>query len=175
MKQLPRRWYGLFLLVAFLPAGCGEEGFLISAPDMREDPAAILRQYSLPAEPPGGRGVMRVCDDAADGERVVVVGRVAGAAESPARVWAALTLIDLTWDSDRDATAGSLGCEPCEEGSQGMLLVKFVNEQGQVPRFDVPQLLGIKEGQTVVVRGEVRRDADGRRTVILANGLYQRP
>ena len=51
------------------------------------------------------------------------------------------------------------------------LAVKFVDESGDVIATDARPLLGVKELQTVVVRGRVQRTNDGR-IALLANGLY---
>jgi hypothetical protein len=53
-------------------------------------------------------------------------------------------------------------------------LVKVVNTEGSVVPTESRQLLGVKELQTVVVRGKAKRDEAGNLTV-LANGVFVRP
>jgi hypothetical protein len=55
-----------------------------------------------------------------------------------------------------------------------MAMIKFTDEQGKTLSFSPREALGIKESQTVVVRGRAKRDDQGNLTV-LATGLYRRP
>jgi hypothetical protein len=55
-----------------------------------------------------------------------------------------------------------------------MATVKVVDGDGQTVKGDARQLLGLKELNTVVVKGRARRDEAGNLTV-LASGLYRRP
>ncbi|MDB5337963.1 MAG: hypothetical protein JWN70_3582, partial [Planctomycetaceae bacterium] len=52
--------------------------------------------------------------------------------------------------------------------------VKFVDAQGKTLTTDARQLLGIKELQTVVVKGQAKRDEAGNLTVI-ASSLFIKP
>src|SRR5262249_21713012 len=135
MKTPLRLLSAYFILAALLAAGCGQEGLLLGT----EDPAAVIRQYSLPSEPVGRRGVCRVCHQDGCGEYVVVVGRVV---ETLAQSAGTVTLVDLTQELDSDETP----CSPTEEESQSMIAVQFVDAHGQIPLYDVPYLLGVKEG-----------------------------
>jgi hypothetical protein len=55
-----------------------------------------------------------------------------------------------------------------------MAFIKFVDAQGKSLPHGARQLFGLKELQTVVVRGRAKRDEAGNLTV-LADGLFVRP
>ena len=50
----------------------------------------------------------------------------------------------------------------------------MVDNKGDAVRTPARELLGVKESQTVVVRGKAKRDDKGNLTV-LATGVYVRP
>ena len=52
--------------------------------------------------------------------------------------------------------------------------MKFVDEQGKTLPYDPREARGIKELQTVVVRGRAKRDDQGNLTVVAA-GIHRRP
>jgi hypothetical protein len=58
--------------------------------------------------------------------------------------------------------------------ARALAMIKFVDEQGKTLSQDPRQLLGIKELQTVVVRGRAKRDEKGNLTV-QATKLFVRP
>ena len=53
-------------------------------------------------------------------------------------------------------------------------LVQVVDAEGQVPAVDARKLLGLEEGQTIVVRGEAQIDGLGN-LAVRAAGVYVRP
>ncbi len=53
-------------------------------------------------------------------------------------------------------------------------MVEMVDQSGQVPPVDAQKLLGLSEGQTVVIRGEATLDKLGT-LVVRSGGIYVRP
>jgi len=53
-------------------------------------------------------------------------------------------------------------------------LVQVVDAEGNVPAMDARKLLGLKEGRTIVVRGEAQIDGLGN-LAVRAAGIYVRP
>jgi hypothetical protein len=122
--------------------------------------------------------VIDVRKDARDGDEVLVVGKVGGEKRPFVKDRAAFTLVDLSLKScdeipgDNCKTPWDYCCAPGL--AEARLLVKFVDDQGRTLPTDARQLVGIKELQTVVVRGKARRDDSGNLTVV-ATGLHVRP
>lgn len=174
MLERKKRCHGLVLAV-LLAAGCnqadGPSGPASPTPAQTSETAAQLR---LNAEPAGAKGVIEARKEAKDGETVVVVGRIAGGEEPLVKGRAAFTVVDLSLESCEDEKPWVFCCTPKEELAQAMVYVKFVDEQGKTLAQDARGLLGLKEMDTVVVRGEARRDDAGNLTSILAEGLYVR-
>ncbi len=59
-------------------------------------------------------------------------------------------------------------------GTGAKTLVRVVDEQGKTLGQDARELFGLKELQTVYVRGRAKRDEEGNLTV-LASGLFPGP
>ena len=158
-----------FVLLGLLPAaGCG------GAPQS-QGAALEGERYLLAVEPPQAQGVGELVQSAAAGDEVVVVGRIGGA-NSWVEGMAAFLIADL---GPADCDAGQ--AEPCPHsgdccpGDQAAprTLVKLVDEEGQPLGSDARQLLGVREHQTVVVRGRAERD-DAGNVSVAAGALYVR-
>jgi len=173
-----------FVLVGLLSAGC-ERTSAPGEPDSGESAAV----YLLTDEPPGARGVLEVRAELESNDQpgtavdVVLVGRIGG-------------VEGATWDPDRAAFSvqdlsavehakvdeapqhDADSCPYCREGKKKRLastaLVQVVDAQGNVPSVDARKLLGLEDGQTVVVRGTAQIDSLGNLTVRAA-GVFVRP
>ena len=134
--------------------------------------------YLLKEEPKEAKAVIKVRKDAKNGDEVVVVGRIGGRANPWVKGAAAFSIVDEAVKSC-DQIPGDNCPTPwdycCEVGlPQKTMFVTFVDEAGKVVRKDARQLLKVKELQTVVVKGKVKRDkADN--VSIQATNLYVRP
>jgi hypothetical protein len=145
--------------------------------------------WLLSDEPPAARGILEIKDELTGGEtpdqwtEVVLLARVGGVGEhtwDPER--AAFTVLDLSAvddvsqhkSSDHDADQ----CPFCRAKERKLLectaVVEIVDAAGQVPAVDARQLLGLKEGQDIVVRGRARIDSLGGLSV-QADGVFVRP
>jgi hypothetical protein len=135
------------------------------------------KKYLLTAEPAGARPVKDVRQDAKDGEDVVMVGHIGGAKKPWVEGRASFLVVDPSVKpcppEEGCKTPWDCCCEPREELLKVMATVKIVDSQGQTVATDARQLLGVKESQTVVVRGKAKRDEHGNLTV-LADGVFVR-
>jgi len=141
-------------------------------------PLPDAKPYQLAEEPVQAQGVLAVRKDAKDGDEVVVVGRIGGS-RKPFTGRASFTIVDPSLkpcnekDDDACATPWDYCCDTPEDLKRATVLVKFVDEGGQTLAADAKVWLGIKELQTVVVRGKVKRD-DQSNLFIVASGLFVR-
>jgi len=157
-------------------AGCSEnpsaERPAASSPD------AAKAEFLLASEPAGAKGVAEFRRTAADDEQVVVVGRVGGDTNPWVEGAAAFLITDMSLKpcSEREGDNCPTPWDYCCD--LGVLkdskeMVKVVDEQGDLVRTDAKELLGVKELDTVVVRGRTQKDDAGNVTV-LAEGVFKR-
>jgi len=132
-------------------------------------------KFLLVEEPAGAQDVVAVRTEAKNDDEIVVVGRIGGAVNPWVDGLAAFTLVDASakacgeTDDDGCPTPWDFCCEPGL--GKKKISVEFVDEQGAVVPTDAKTLLGLKELDSVVIRGKARRDESGNVTV-LATGLY---
>src|SRR5262245_30211879 len=145
-------------------------------------PQAATSDFRLASEPAGARGVSEVRKAGGkDGDEVVVIGRIGGSAKPFVAGRAAFTIVDpaLKPCSDREGdtceTPWDYCCDTPEDLAAATVLVKVVDKEGKTVARDAKELLGVKELQTVVVRGRAKRDEKGNLTAVQASGLFVRP
>jgi hypothetical protein len=174
MNRFMRTW--LMVLAGALAAGCTRES-TPPAPVAAADTPAADTKYLLAGEPAGAKGVIAVRREARDGDAVAVVGHIGGDAkpwvEGRAAFWVVDPSIKPCPADEGCPTPWDCCCTPREELVQAMATVKVVDAQGRTVPVDARKLLGLKESQTVVVRGKALRDDHGNLTV-LADGLFVR-
>jgi hypothetical protein len=172
---------GTILVLLFLITGC--------SPQTTGRAAGGRDGYLLAEEPPGARGVLETktaleeSEDPAQPVDLVLVGRVGGVAGF---IWepdrAAFTVLDSTV-ADSGHADGPVGhdadnCPFCRANKKKALaataMVRLVDERGEVPAVNAQTLLGLAEGQTVVVRGQGYIGGLGN-LVVDANSLFVRP
>ena len=164
----------LMLIVTVALAGCGDTSNLPPLPEFRPT-LAPDEGFVATAEPPGAVGVIALRNDAKDGQEVVVVGRIGGSGQPIVKGRAAFTIVDLSLEPCcLEDEPWTFCCTAKDELAKGTVLVRFTDEHGKTLARDARGLLGIKEMQTVVVRGKARRDADGNLTVEAVE-LFVRP
>jgi len=139
-------------------------------PSATPDPAYVLKE-----EPAGAKNVAEVREKGKDGEEVVVVGWVGGSMEPIIKGRAAFTMVDLQLPAPECTTKPySFCCMPKEALLPNLIMVKFVDGDGKTILKDAHELLGIKEGCIVVVRGHLECSEDGKVNSIIANALFDR-
>jgi hypothetical protein len=173
-----------FLLLALVGslsvlAGCSEQ---TSTPTVSEQasspsvPAVDGTKFLLTTEPEGANDVIKVREDAGDGDDVVIVGRIGGSAKPWVEGRAAFSIVDesLKACSDIEGDNCPIPWDYCCETSRlptATALVKVVDEGGVLVKADARELLSVKELSTVVVKGKAQRDDAGNLTV-LASGVF---
>ena len=176
MKTIP--CFLLLCLASCLSAlvGCSQE-----APEQTSSPPALAvdgSQFLLHAEPEGADDVIKVREDAGDGEHIVIVGRIGGSENPWIEGRAAFSIVDgsLQACSDIEGDNCPKPWDYCCETAKlptATALVKVVNEEGDLVKADARDLLALKELSTVVVKGKAKRDDAGNLTV-LASGVFVR-
>jgi hypothetical protein len=132
----------------------------------------------LKKEPKGAVDILALRKDAKDQQDVVVVGRIGGRPNPWVKGAAVFPLVDRSLKACNEIPGDT--CETpwdycCEADlAKATVLVMFVDESGKVIKKDARELLKVKELQTVVVLGKVKRDKTGNVTV-LASKLHVRP
>jgi hypothetical protein len=145
--------------------------------------------HLLEEEPPGARGVLEIKEDLASRDApdqwtsVVLVARIGGI---DGQTWdpnrAAFVAMDLSSIEEASQHAAtehdSNQCPFCQAKKKKLLestaLVEIVDANGEVPSVDAQTLLGLEQGQDIVVRGEARVDRLGG-LAVRAAGIYLRP
>jgi hypothetical protein len=146
-------------------------------------------RFLLSEEPSGARGVLEIktaleeSDEPSQPADLVLVGTVGGVAGF---IWepnrAAFTMLDSSVAESSHAE-GPVGhdadnCPFCRANKKKALaataMVRVVDERGEVPAVDARTLLGLAEGQTVVVRGQGHIGGLGN-LVVDAHQLFVRP
>ncbi len=165
--------------LAGLLVGCSQQ--TESNQQVKEDAISMTSSadgstFLLSSEPDGAEGVIKVREVAADGEDIVVVGRIGGSANPWIDGRAAFSIVDESLQACSDIPGD--GCpEPwdyCCETSKlpaATALVKVVDQHGDLVKTDAKQLLNVEELSTVVVQGKAQRDDAGNLTV-LASGVF---
>lgn len=142
-------------------------------------PAAAGAAYLLNEAPDGSVGVVAARESAADGDDIVVEGRIGGAENPWVEGRAAFQIVDrsLVPCNERHGDGCKTPWDYCcdtDKLPQSLATIKFLDADGKTLGADSRQLLGIKELQTVVVKGKAKRDESGNLTVV-ASGLYVKP
>ncbi|MHB8954743.1 MAG: hypothetical protein ACYC4U_17350 [Pirellulaceae bacterium] len=175
-------WVGLL----FVGSGCQKT----ADPD-GGGPSDAGAAYLLNAEPEAAQSVVDVralLEEKKEPEDIVVVGRIDGLGQptwDPER--AAFMIADLslapekgTQQAEHDETPkhDADNCPFCKVKKKkelaGLALIQVVDSSGTTLAVDARPLLGLSEGQVVVVRGEGQVDSLGT-LVVRARGIYVRP
>lgn len=160
MNAIIQRWPLFLLCLAMI--GCGRTD-ATPKPGAKQAPGGT--DFMLATEPAGAKGVIAVKQQAKDGDDVVIVGRIGGS-DKPFTGRAAFTIVDpsLKACNDRDADACPVPwdycCESPDDLVKATVLVKFVDEKGKTIARDAKESMGLKELQTVVIRGIARRNGN---------------
>jgi hypothetical protein len=176
MKRYPAAMVLLALTVCFA------QGCFRAMPVPKAAPAAAplpdTKPFQLAEEPADARGVLAVRKEAKGNDDVIIVGRIGGS-RKPFTGRASFTIVDPSLkpcnerEDDACATPWDYCCDAPEDLKRATVLVKFVDDKGQTLPADAKAWLGIKELQTVLIRGKAKRDDDGN-LCIVASGIFAR-
>lgn len=142
--------------------------------------SAAGAKYRLDAEPAGARNVVDVRAAAADGEKVVVVGRIGGDVNPWVEGRAAFTIVDLSLQACSDIPGDACPtpwdyCCATDGLKTGSILVKVVDEAGQLVADDARTLLGVAELDTLVVEGTMQKGSEGHATLLASRVFVRAP
>jgi hypothetical protein len=160
-------FFPVMIAVALTAAGCG--GSLPASNRI------VDAKYHLADEPANAVEILDAKEQAKDGEAVVVVGRLGGGVNPWIDGRAAFLLVDTRiLPTCQDGEKCDENCLACAEAMlSASTMVKFLDNDGKVLPVDARDLLGVKEQQTVVVRGVANRDKAGN-VSIAAEKIYVR-
>jgi len=171
------------LLIAVALVGCTSHDAEQSSPAVSaavtKGPSAEGQNLLLPSEPDGAQDVIAMRESAADGDDVVVVGRIGGSENPWVDGRAAFLIVDSSLQAcsdipgDKCETPWDYCCQT-DKLPASKVLVKFTGEDGGLMPTDARTLLGVTELQTVVVQGKLKKDESGSMSV-LASAMYVRP
>lgn len=169
--------YSIALVGCLFAAGCGTSSSTsdaVVATTVSIDGSKFL----LAEEPDDAVGVIEARELAKDGQSVVVVGRIGGAANPWVEGRAAFTMIDaskLIVADGAESGEGEICMDDCcaEERAGCTTLVKVVDADGKLVSADARKLLGVSDSDMIVVTGRVSKDDTGN-FAILASGVHIR-
>ena len=152
---------------------------------------AAAAKYLLDAEPAAAQSVVDVralLEEKKTPTDIVMVGRISGLSQptwDPER--AAFMVADLSLAGDVEAKPqehdetpkhDAEACPFCRAKKKqelaGLALVQVVDADGSIPAVDARELLGLQDGQTIVVRGQGAIDKLGT-FIVRTDGIYVRP
>ena len=179
MMQRTTGWGGLALLVLAMLSGCGSQS---AKPTTADRPVATQagEKYLLASEPADAKSILQVREESQDGDTVVLVGRIGGDVNPWVEGRAAFSLVDLSAKAcsdipgDNCPTPWDYCCET-DKLVKGRTLIKVVDDAGKPLATDARQLLGVKELDTLVVRGKAQKDAAGNLTILVSHVFVRQP
>ena len=168
--------FGAILVSLVLAAGCGQKQ---TAEPVSTTKASVGDRYLLAEEPQDAQDVITVREDVQNEADVTVVGRIGGSRDPWVEGRAAFSIVDLSLkacsdiEGDKCKTPWDYCCQT-DLLPKATVLVKVVDESGNLIGTDSRALLSVKELDTVIANGKAKRDDAGNLTV-LANKLYVMP
>ncbi len=140
-------------------------------------------RYVLTSEPDGVESVLDVQETLESPREVVLVGRVGGVKQPWTKGKATFVLADPvvlaeSADESDEHICTDDGCKFCarknaEKMKEGIAIVQFLDDDGDILPIDARQLFDLGEEQTLIVRGRAEIGPLGC-LVVAANGLYVR-
>ncbi len=168
-----KKWLSIAACLALLVVvGCGGDSSTTTEEEITVDGSRFL----LTEEPAGATDVIQVREKAADGDEIVIVGRIGGSRDPWIEGRAAFSIVDESLRACNDIP-GDKCTKPwdycCETAKlpTATALVKVVDDMGTLVEADAKKLLDVKELSTVIIQGKAQRDDAGNLTV-LASKVY---
>lgn len=164
-------WKSLAGVVVVVGAiGCGQSS-KVPAPQAKQE---MKSDVLLSEQPADAKPVADAREAATDGNPITILGRIGGAENPWVEGRAAFTIVDPKLEPCKPDEGCPTPWDYCCSTDQlpgNRALVKVVDSSGDTVEQDARKLLGVKELQTVVVKGTAKRDEAGNLTV-LASGIY---
>lgn len=172
-------WAGTVVAVGAMAIGCGQThtGTVPQASQSSAAPSAAGKEILLAEEPADAKPVADARETAEDGAEVTVLGRIGGGMNPWVEGRAAFTIVDPKLEYCQPGEGCPTPWDYCCKTDQlpgNRAMIKVVNSAGETVGEDARKLLGVKELQTVVVKGKAKRDEAGNLTV-LAERVFVMP
>ena len=155
------------MALTLLSVGCSRQES--QQADQRESSSIAVADgsaYLLAAEPESALDVIEVRKQSADGDEVVIAGRIGGSENPWIEGRAAFSIVDSSLQACSDIPGD--GCpkpwDYCCETSKlagATALIKVVDENGELVKVGAKELLNVEELATVVAEGTAERDDAG--------------
>ncbi len=173
MMMLKHAWMGYVgLALVTVIVGCGKS---VSSPTPQTSaPAAVQSDVLLKEQPTDAKPVADVRESAEDGVEVTILGRIGGGSNPWVDGRAAFTIVDPKIEPCKPSEGCPTPWDYCcstDQLPKNRAMIKVVDSTGGTVEQDARKLLGVKELQTVVVKGKAKRDEAGNLTV-LADGVF---
>ncbi|MBI84013.1 MAG: hypothetical protein CMJ81_12505 [Planctomycetaceae bacterium] len=133
-------------------------------------------KYLLADEPPGAVGVLDLRESISGDQQVVLVGQIGGIADPWSRGQASFVIMDPVSLMEGEGHSENCACPFCRqsaEETEGLALVQFLDDSGEVLSVDAQRLFCVSKDQMVVVQGHAKLDQLGH-LIVAAHGLYIR-
>lgn len=166
------------MVAAVVLVGCGPAPVASTPPETQvSSTVAPSTEVLLKAQPADAKPVGDVRKSAEDGAAVTILGRIGGDTNPWVEGRAAFTIVDPKLEPCKPDEGCPTPWDYCCSTDQlptHRALIKIVDGAGDTVEQDARKLLGVRELQTVMVRGQAKRDSAGNLTV-LASGVYVVP
>lgn len=170
-------WTALMnLALAVVTVGCGQSATAPATQTTTTTPTASAAgtEMLLHEQPMDAKPVADVRDSAEDGVDVTILGRIGGGTNPWVEGRAAFTIVDPKLNPCHPSEGCPTPWDYCcstDQLPKNRAMIKMVDAAGDTVEQDARKLLGVKELQTVVVKGKAKRDEAGNLTV-LASGVF---
>ncbi|TWU22735.1 hypothetical protein [Bythopirellula polymerisocia] len=177
MKQFP--FVPLLILLSLpLAIGCGSAGESTATAPIATPVSIDGSKFLLAEEPEDAVGVIEARESSEDGKSLALVGRIGGSTNPWIEGRAAFMLLDASMSvvaEGEDCEDGEICTGDCcaTERLECTALVKLVDAEGKLVSVDSRELLGLKESDLIVVKGQAKKDESGN-FVMLAKSIYIR-
>ncbi|MDP1796295.1 MAG: hypothetical protein Q8K78_02380 [Planctomycetaceae bacterium] len=168
----------VFMSLAFAAAmvGCGQSATapVPQAANTTPTASAAGAALLLHEQPTDAKPVADVRESAEDGGDVTILGRIGGGTNPWVEGRAAFTIVDPKLNPCHPSEGCPTPWDYCcstDQLPKNRAMIKVVDTAGGTVEEDARKLLGLKELQTVVIKGKAKRDEAGNLTV-LASGVF---
>ncbi len=169
-------WTTLIIL-ALATVGCAKPTTAPAPQAASGTPSEAGREMMLHEQPTDAKPVADVREAAEDGMQVTILGRIGGDTNPWVDGRAAFTIVDPKLNPCHPSEGCPTPWDYCcstDQLPKNRAMIKVVDATGGTVEEDARKLLGLKELQTVVVKGKAKRDEAGNLTV-LASGVFVVP
>lgn len=172
------RQFGCWLVLSLVLVGC--EAASESGPTAGPK---IDSKFLLPAVPENAVTISEAKQGLEGEGEVTVIGRIDAGEHDPFEVGKAMFLMksDTTTTVDAEAAAAHSGpghdpdkcpfCKQKNNPTDSVAIIRFLDDDGKILPEDAREILGVKKGQVVVVRGKASVDPLGH-LMVDASGLF---